>query len=199
MLQTKELVNTTGAFSHCESLTSLDLSSLDFSSLNFSDYMFSGCSSLKNLTLPNYIPSISNTINMFENCYSLVSINLTFLELATEWVDANGMFSGCIGLTEIIFPKLNAKLLFDTTKMFSGCYNLNNINLEGINSGTIFSMDSMFENCSNLENLNIKNLDTRNVYSLEHIFYGINKKIKIIYNPKIIGNKLMKEINNISG
>ena len=161
--------------------------------------MFSYCSSLKNLTLPNYIPNISYTMNMFENCYSLVSINLTFLQLATKWKDASGMFSNCIGLKEIIFPKLNAKLLFDTTKMFSGCYNLNNINLEGINSGTIFSMDSMFENCSNLENLNIKNLDTRNVYSVYHIFYGINKTINIIYNARITGNKLMNEIKNVIG
>ena len=108
------------------------------------------------------------------------------------------MFINCYGLSEIVFPEVKGRELETTEKMFQGCGNLKSINLEGLNTNSIKDIRAMFEECKNLEYLNIKNLDTRNTKNVENIFKNISKKITIIYNPRITGPELRREIMKVT-
>ena len=180
------------------SLTSLDLSSLDFSSLAIANSMFLYCYSLEYLALPNYMPLINEAEKMFENCIHLNYLNLSFLQSATKLKTVYGMFINCYGLSEIVFPEVKGRELETTEKMFQGCGNLKSINLEGLNTNSIKDIRAMFEECKNLEYLNIKNWDTRGTQNVENIFNGITKKITIIYNPRITGSELRREIMKVT-
>ena len=142
--------------------------------------------------------SLESTNNMFNNCPELININLEFLKETSKWKYAISMFEGCIGLTEINFPHVNANLLKNTSSMFKGCTNLKNINLEELNAKNIENMESMFYDCINLAYLNINNLDTNNEPICTDIFKGVTKNIKIIYDRIITGHSLQIEINNLS-
>ena len=63
------------------------------------DYIFQGCRSLKNVTLPSDVNSIG--ISAFENCESLSSF--TIPEKVTDI--GNNAFSGCKSLSEIDIPE----------------------------------------------------------------------------------------------
>ena len=80
--------------------------------------MFSHCSSLKYLTLPNYMPLIETTDFMFDYCLNLSSINLSFFQSATKLKSMEKIFSNCISLTKIDFPNLKTKELTDISGMF---------------------------------------------------------------------------------
>ena len=179
-------------------LTSLDLSSFNFSSLVNVVAMFHNCYSLKYLALPNYMPLINDTSKMFEYCVHLTYLNLSFLQSATKLKTVYGMFLDCYRLSEIVFPEVKARELERANAMFQGCTHIKSINLEGLNTNSIKDIDSMFEECKNLEYLNIKNLDTRNTKNVENIFKNISKKITIIYNPRITGPELRREIMKVT-
>ena len=197
MLNTRNLVVGSKLFNHCNSLISLDLSSFDLRSLAILDFMFSSCKSLKYVALPDHMPSINSTEGMFNRCNNLKSINLNFLQFASKLEKASNMFSYCISLTEIVFPKLEANKLLSTNEMFLECTNLKSINLEGIKTKSIQVMISMFENCVNLEYLNIKNIDTRYVTYFTNIFNGVKKGVNVTYTHMITDNTIERKIKEI--
>lgn len=73
---TKNVVDMSGMFSHCRSLTSLDLSNFDTSKvLNMSD-MFSYCDNLKELNITGWDTSkVTNMYRMFLDSTQLTTIN----------------------------------------------------------------------------------------------------------------------------
>lgn len=101
-----------------EALTDVDLPSFvsDGNSTN-GYYMFSHCTSLKNVNLPNMT---TLKFYMFENCTSLEnlylpSINCTF---GSNWA---GSLKGCTSLRRVFFPSQTGAFGFDgTNRTFSG-------------------------------------------------------------------------------
>ena len=191
MFDTRNLVVGTQAFSLCKSLTSLDLSSLNFKQIVFLDSMFSGCTSLKYLSLPDYMPEINTTEKMFEHCGNLTSINLRFLQPGTNWEKSEKMFSFCTGLKEIVFPKVAGNNLLTTYKMFFKCSNLTSIDIKELIGEKIEIMISMFDGCKSLDYLNIDKLKGGDKLYVDDIFNDIDKKINIKYNPVLAHNKLL--------
>ena len=137
------------------------------------DNLFSNCSNLKEVgNITSYFNRQQNTAittqNMFEGCYSLVSVgeldinsssissmyngctalpnsglSLPGMKLATDMRNA---FANCRELTEITFETLESMIYANSA--FRGCFELKKIVLNGLKeSSPLQDMGSMFSNC----------------------------------------------------
>ena len=103
-----------GAFSYCESLTSITIPE---SVTSIGDFAFEGCESLASITIPESVTSIDFA---FCDCKSLTSI--TIPESVTSIGDH--AFSGCKSLTSIAIPESVTSI---GDHAFSGCESLTSI------------------------------------------------------------------------
>ena len=76
-------------------------------------YMFSGCSTLKELNINNFnIDNVTNMSNMFNGCSSLKELNLFNFD-TNHTIDIYGMFYGCsdelINEIKIKYKNISAK------------------------------------------------------------------------------------------
>jgi len=114
---------------------------------------FSGCFYLSNLKYFLFksctITSLANcttTVNMFVNCYSLVSV-----VLPSSWgsvTSVSAMFSNCNALTTVVLPMSWGNVL-NTANMFSSCTSLLGVILPS-DWGAVSYITFMFNGCSNL-------------------------------------------------
>ena len=77
-------------------------------------YEFSGCSSLKNVTIPDGLETID--IYAFIGCISLESITIP----ASVTSISNSAFMDCTSITEVTIDK-NSQVLYDIASAFNGC------------------------------------------------------------------------------
>ena len=131
-----------GAFSGCESLTSINIPN---SVTTIGNYAFCGCTSLTSINIPNSVTTIGNSA--FWNCNSLTSINIPN-NVTTIGEKA---FCGCTSLTSINIPN-NVTTIGE--EAFCGCTSLTSINIP--NSVTTIG-NSAFWNCNSLTSINIPN------------------------------------------
>ena len=114
-----------GLFGDCTSLHSVQLEGAFQSSSYFSMYgiahsMFSGCSTLKRITLPSEVQVISSFA--FENCAALSELSLPDALLKIS----SGAFLKCLSIKEIKLPSLMEIIEHDA---FRGCANLCKVDL----------------------------------------------------------------------
>ena len=109
-IDTGNLQAAAGMFYSCRSLTSLDLSMLDFQNVSqvsdvkndrwISGAMFQNCSALTTLKLPIFSNKISNYSRLFDNCNSLVSLDLSLID-SSNVTDMSSTFYRCYELTRL--------------------------------------------------------------------------------------------------
>lgn len=90
------------------SVASLDLSGWVLDNVEDMTYMFSGCSSLQNITWPTSFSNTSlleNISGMFQDCTSMRSVDLSELGTTSLWC-MYYCFDGCTDLEVIYLPKL---------------------------------------------------------------------------------------------
>ena len=96
-----------GLFTGCTSLTDVNFHP-DTIDTQFPAYMFSGCTALKEIKLPNAITT-QLPIRMFNNCSSLETIvlgaNVTGLNAFRDFSDHNSFTYGCNSLKYVYLPK----------------------------------------------------------------------------------------------
>ena len=131
---------------------------------SFGDDTFSGCSSLKSVTIGKGITSFGS--NTFYGCYSLTSI--TIGNGITSM--GNNTFYNCRQLTSVTLPQSLTKVPYG---MFSGCSKLTNVTLSSV---TTQIDQSAFKDCSSLTNITIPSGVTR---LSEEIFYGCSSLTNI--------------------
>ena len=149
-------------FKGCSSLPSIDFSNYDLSKVIDMRYAFDSCSSLESVTLPKNLSSVEQMENMFSECTSLVSIDLSNIDLP-KVTNMKFMFSGCSKLEIVIFPETTQNLP-DTSYMFQSCTALKSIDFSNADLSKVTSMDYMFMGCTLLESVtfpeNLQNLGT---------------------------------------
>ena len=149
-------------FEGCSSLASIDFSNYDLSKVINMKYAFNLCSSLKSVTLPKNLSSVEEMENMFSECTSLVSIDLSNIDLP-KVTNMKFMFSGCSKLEIVIFPETTQNLP-DTSNMFQSCTALKSIDFSNADLSKVTSMEYMFKGCTLLESVtfpeNLQNLET---------------------------------------
>jgi len=112
---------------------------------------------------------------MFENCKSLVSLNLN---------------------------NFNTSSVTDMRYMFSECSSLASLNLSGFDTSNVVDMRYMFNKCSALENLDLSSFDTSSVTDMEFMFNGCNNLSTTITisNPNLTGyNSMFTNASTIDG
>ena len=141
-------------FSKCSSLKNIDLSYFNSQNVNFTGYMFGECSSLNNINLNNF-----NTQNVTE-----------------MWC----MFRECSSLIYLDLSNFNTQNVTNMNFMFFGCSSLKSLDLSNFNTQNVTTMFNMFNGCSSLNNLNLSNFDTQKVTNMGNIFMGCSSLKKII-------------------
>ena len=149
-------------FKGCLALKSVNFSNYDLSKVTNMRYAFDSCSSLESVTLPKNLSSVEQMENMFSLCTSLVSIDLSNIDLS-KVTNMKSMFSGCSKLEIVIFPETTQNLQ-DTSYMFQSCTALKSIDFSNADLSKVTMMDNMFESCTSLESVtfpeNLQNLET---------------------------------------
>ena len=136
-----------------------------------SDYAFSGCSSLKSITIPDSVTSIG--YSAFRDCSSLTSVtipssvasiggaafrdcsSLTSVTIPNSVTSIGGeAFSGCSSLTSVTIPDSVTSIGYSA---FSGCSSLTSVT---IGNGVTSIGNSAFEGCNRLASVTIGNSAT---------------------------------------
>ena len=165
-------------FFNCISLTSV---TLKYFYSNFSrnmSYMFYNCKNLEYFVRNGfkYLSSLTNTKRimkgMFQNCESLISLDLSS-NFYTQNVEIMwDMFKGCSKLTNLYINNFDTSQVTDMESMFEGCYNLILLDISGFNTNNVQYMNSMFCNCSSLKSLNFRGISSNSLGTMQHMFYN---------------------------
>ncbi len=152
-------------FSGCSSIVDVTLPD---TIISIDDYAFYGCSSLESITIPDSVTSIGDYA--FYGCSSLKSITIPD-SIASI---GNHTFSSCYSLESVTIP--NSVTSIDSSA-FSYCYSLESVTIP--NSVTYIG-DSAFYYCDSLKSVTIPN----SVTSIgDYAFYSQNNDI-ILYGYK---------------
>ena len=117
-------------------------------------------------TFKNYL---TKTNNMFQDCTSLTSIDLS--NFNTQYITSmNSMFYWCVSLTSINLFNINTQNITAMGYMFYGCSSLKSINLSNFNTENVINMGHMFYGCSSLTNIDLSKFSTQNVIFMDNMF-----------------------------
>jgi surface protein len=145
---TSNVTDMGGMFYGCRSLTTLDLSKWDMSNVIYQD-------SYGEL-------SVLGDKGMFENCNSLVSLQLP--KNINKLTRLTSMFSDCRSLTSLDVRNIDTSKVEYFYYMFAGCSSLTNIiGIENFVTSNAKGMGSMFASCRSLTTLDLSKWDVSNV------------------------------------
>lgn len=180
-----------------EGLTKIEhLDYLNTSEVENMGSMFSKCTSLETLDLSSFnTEKVTDMQTMFEGSTNLRTINLPKGFIGSNVTDLNGMFRGCVSLTELDLSGSNAEKVKKMGSMFYGCVALSNLNLSGFKTGSLTEMRYLFSSCQSLESLDLSGFNTENVTSLESMFSQCSSlrslDLSSFNTSKVIGMNLM--------
>lgn len=180
-----------------EGLTKIEhLDYLNTSEVENMGSMFSKCTSLETLDLSSFnTEKVTNMLAMFEGSMSLRTIKLPKGFIGSNVTDLNGMFRGCVSLTELDLSGSNAEKVKKMGSMFYGCVALSNLNLSGFKTGSLTEMRYLFSSCQSLESLDLSGFNTENVTSMESMFSQCSSlrslDLSSFNTSKVIGMNLM--------
>lgn len=158
--------------------------------------MISNCTSLETLDLSSFnTEKVTNMSEMFVGSTNLRTINLPKGFIGSNVTDLNGMFRGCVSLTELDLSGSNAEKVKNMGSMFYGCVALSNLNLSGFKTGSLTEMRYLFSSCQSLESLDLSGFNTENVTSMVSMFSQCSSlrslDLSSFNTSKVIGMNLM--------
>lgn len=180
-----------------EALTTIEhLDYLNTSEVEYMNSMFTKCTSLETLDLSSFnTEKVTDMQTMFEGSTNLRTINLPKGFIGSNVTDLNGMFRGCVSLTELDLSGSNAEKVKNMNSMFYGCVALSNLNLSGFKTGSLTEMRYLFSSCHSLESLDLSGFNTENVTSMVAMFSQCSSlrslDLSSFNTSKVIGMNLM--------
>lgn len=180
-----------------EALTTIEhLDYLNTSEVEYMNSMFTKCTSLETLDLSSFnTEKVTDMQTMFEGSTNLRTINLPKGFIGSNVTDLNGMFRGCVSLTELDLSGSNAEKVKNMGSMFNGCVALSNLNLSGFKTGSLTEMRYLFSSCQSLESLDLSGFNTENVTSMASMFFQCSSlrslDLSSFNTSKVIGMNLM--------
>lgn len=180
-----------------EALTTIvHLDYLNTSEVEYMNSMFTKCTSLETLDLSSFnTEKVTDMQTMFEGSTNLRTINLPKGFIGSNVTDLNGMFGGCVSLTELDLSGSNAEKVKNMGSMFYGCVALSNLNLSGFKTGSLTEMRYLFSSCQSLESLDLSGFNTENVTSMASMFSQCSSlrslDLSSFNTSKVIDMKLM--------
>ena len=165
--------STSGLFSNLTNVTSIDLSNMDTSGMTNMANMFSGNTSLTNITFgDNFNTSnVTRMDSMFSKCNKLTKLDLSMFDTSNVG-GMNTMFWQCSSLKTLDLSNFDTSKLENTAHMFSGCSSLTTLNLSGFNTSNVTTAFLMFNGCKSLTSLDVSSFDTSKMTSMSNMFSG---------------------------
>ena len=99
---------------------------------------------------------------MFENCKSLISLNLSNLDISGV-SNFGHMFWLCESLQMLEFSIIKTEKTKNLDYMFNGCKRLTSVNLSNLGTTNLETINNMFEGCEALKIIDFPNLDITKV------------------------------------
>ncbi len=160
------------AFKNCNSLEEIDISTFDLSGVRRIDNLFTNCSSLKSVKLPdNLAKNSASTVYitaMFQGCSSLENVDLSMLE--DKYLYFSSVFYECSNLKSVKLGKVH---ITTAVNAFYRCGSIQEIDMSNFNFASCNSMLNMFYGCSSLSILKLPStIDTSKVTSMKNTFRG---------------------------
>ena len=189
---------TSAMFALCKNLVSLNLKKLNTQNVEDMRNMFGSCNKLKNVFLFENVTKVVNMAYLFNNCYSLETINGL-----KEWNTKNvcvvsNMFNGCRNLKKIEnLEKWDLSNVEDLSYMFANCQKLEEIvGIEKWNAPYINNVEKMFYNCGNLESLNLSWVNVVFIDNCDKMLSGCTK-LKELKLKKKFEDQKQKLLNKL--
>ena len=159
---------------------------------------FENCESLVSINLSCFkATKLSRASWLFHNCFSLVSVDLSNFETTSSLLYIGSMFRNCTSLKSVNLSKLITTNVENMDFMFYNCKLLTSINLSNFDTSKVTWIESMFDGCSKLEYINLKNFVENKYKNLNYtnIFRDTPENIVICLNESNAPN-LNALINN---
>ena len=127
----------------------------------------------------NFIKKLYNTSNLFFDCTSIISIDLSNFD-SSELKSMEWMFANCKSLNTINFKNFDTNNVTDMSLLFFGCQNLKHLDLSNFITRNVTNMSFMFGRCINLRSLNfLPSFSTMSVNNFNGMFYNCSSLIKL--------------------
>ncbi len=164
----------------------ITLNHIDTSYVENMAMMFTGCTNLTNLTLPDHFvtSNVTNIMGMFAQCKSIESLDLSKFDTSNVKYMAM-MFRECTALKTLNVSSFNTTSIVDDSAdkysyglmgMFFGCSSLTSLDIRSFDTTSVKNMYYMFAGCENLETLTLSNtFNTSNVTTMSAMFAGCKK------------------------
>jgi surface protein len=110
--------------------------------------------------------AITTTLNMFNSCFSLKTVNFTNNVNFSNLNSTSAMFSSCYSL--VAAPMFETRNVLDMSSMFASCQSLLQVPL--YNTAKVTNMVSMFNSCSSL--ITVPLFNTVLVANMQSLFTG---------------------------
>ena len=165
-------------FYNCISLTSILLENLAVHYVKNMSYMLYNCKHLEYFTRNIYSQSSSLIVKsrsmkgMFQNCESLITLDLSANFFTQNVENMWDMFKGCRELKKLILTNFDTSQVTDMESMFEGCSNLSTLDLSSFNTNKVKYMSKMFYNCVSLKSLDFTNLKSDSLSTMYQLFYN---------------------------
>jgi surface protein len=213
---TQNVTDMSHMFSNCSAKDSWTIAAFDTKKVKDMSYMFAGCANATSITLPTAETPLEKMEGMFSGCSSLINVT-NLAKLNTESVtsmanlfssctklrtidgtidgtiDISGlevnkvttmkeMFANCKALTNVEWPADTAKVLKDMQYMFANCTKLSSfVSPKKLKEGStteytpkfytpaVENLKSMFSNCTSLTTLDLSMLHTEKVKDMSYL------------------------------
>ena len=124
----------------------------------------------------------------------LILIHLKFPSHVSEMYN---MFKDCKSLTSINISNFNTENIYKFENMFNGCTSLISLDFQNFDLSSKSNISNMFSNCKNLEYVNIKNFKPKNNNTKYNFFEDCPINIAICMNDAALIDKIKSNECNI--
>ena len=180
-IDVSNVTNMESMFSHCINLSSVNISNWNMKNVTNMSEMFAGCNALKSISLyTKTLSKVEDMSNIFADCENLSVCDLSEIPITSSLKNTYGMFNNCKSLINIDVHTLYTKNVVNMGHMFNKCTSAEKIILCPYDSSsTQFSFASaknlygMFWGCENVYAiLGISGYawDMRNVENMQYMF-----------------------------
>ena len=181
---TNKISNCNGLFKDCISIVEINITRFNASKCAVIGNMFNNCTSLTSIDLSGFISPIipNNMANMFLNCKSLTSLYLSSFD-TSKTSNFGHLFTNCESLKWIDISNFKTENVELMDNLFNGCKSLTSLNLSNFITSKVKNMEYMFNGCESLEIIDFPNLDISRVANdgdLINIFFNCNN-LEYIY------------------
>jgi len=111
---------------------------------------------------------LNSFLDMFEYCYSIVSVDLSHLDTSSV-TSMSYMFYECFGLKSLNLLNFNTKHVLSMSNTFYSCESLESLNIKHFNTLNVRNMENLFYGCSSLKSLDLSNFDTSSVTTMKNM------------------------------